>query len=101
MNVGNIVIGKDGYIPIQSMTDTITSNVDDTVNQVELLNKYGSDLVRITVNNIDAAKSVGTLIAERAKAAGINEVSFDRSGYKYHGRVKALADSAREAGLKF
>ena len=51
--------------------------------------------------NVDAAKSVGTLIAERAKAAGINEVSFDRSGYKYHGRVKALADSAREAGLKF
>ncbi|WP_330925185.1 50S ribosomal protein L18 [Candidatus Sororendozoicomonas aggregata] len=51
--------------------------------------------------NIDAATKVGALIAERAQAAGIAEVAFDRSGYKYHGRVKALADAAREAGLKF
>ena len=51
--------------------------------------------------NISAAKVVGRLIAERAKSAGIEQVAFDRSGYKYHGRVKALADSAREGGLKF
>ncbi|MGB5325173.1 MAG: 50S ribosomal protein L18 [Pseudomonadales bacterium] len=51
--------------------------------------------------NIDAAKAVGSLIAERAKAAGISTVAFDRGGYKYHGRVKALADAAREAGLEF
>jgi large subunit ribosomal protein L18 len=51
--------------------------------------------------NVDAAKRVGTLIAERAKAAGITKVAFDRSGFKYHGRVKALADAAREAGLEF
>lgn len=51
--------------------------------------------------NVDAAKSVGALIAERAKEAGVTEVAFDRSGYKYHGRVKALADAAREAGLEF
>jgi len=51
--------------------------------------------------NVDAAKSVGTLIAERAKEAGITQVAFDRSGFKYHGRVKALADAAREAGLEF
>lgn len=51
--------------------------------------------------NIEAAKAVGRKVAERAKKAGIERVSFDRSGYKYHGRVKALADSAREAGLKF
>ncbi len=51
--------------------------------------------------NIDAAGKVGALIAERAKAAGINKVAFDRSGFKYHGRVKALADSARDAGLEF
>ncbi len=50
---------------------------------------------------IGAAKKVGTLLAERAKAAGINEVVFDRGGYIYHGRVKALSDSAREGGLKF
>ena len=54
-----------------------------------------------STGNVDAAKAVGALIAERAKAAGVSEVSFDRSGYKYHGRVRALADAAREAGLKF
>ncbi len=51
--------------------------------------------------NIEAAKAVGTLIATRAKKAGIEQVVFDRGGYIYHGRVKALADAAREAGLKF
>lgn len=51
--------------------------------------------------NIDAAKKVGALIADRAKAAGITKVAFDRSGYKYHGRVQALADAARENGLEF
>ncbi len=51
--------------------------------------------------NVDAAKVVGRLIAERAGAKGIVEVSFDRSGFRYHGRVKALAEAAREGGLKF
>ena len=51
--------------------------------------------------NIEAAKAVGKLIAERALTLGVKEVAFDRSGFKYHGRVKALADSAREAGLVF
>jgi len=51
--------------------------------------------------NIEAAKIVGGLIAERAKAAGIERVAFDRSGYKYHGRVKALAEAAREGGIEF
>ena len=51
--------------------------------------------------NADAAVAVGKLIAERAKAAGVNAVAFDRSGFKYHGRVKALADAAREGGLEF
>src|SRR5690606_22909493 len=51
--------------------------------------------------NVAAAKKVGQLVAERAKAAGITQVSFDRSGFKYHGRVKALADAAREGGLEF
>lgn len=51
--------------------------------------------------NIQAASVVGRTIAERAKAAGLTKVSFDRSGYKYHGRVKALADAAREHGLEF
>ena len=51
--------------------------------------------------NKDAAKVVGKFIAEKAKAAGITAVAFDRSGFKYHGRVKELADSARENGLEF
>ena len=51
--------------------------------------------------NVEAAKKVGALIAERAKAAGISRVAFDRSGFKYHGRVQALADAAREGGLEF
>ena len=51
--------------------------------------------------NIQAAVEVGKFIAQKAIAAGVTEVAFDRSGFKYHGRVKALADAAREAGLKF
>ncbi|MCM2132158.1 50S ribosomal protein L18 [Larsenimonas rhizosphaerae] len=51
--------------------------------------------------NIEAAAKVGTLLAERAKEAGITDVAFDRSGFRFHGRVKALADAAREGGLQF
>lgn len=54
-----------------------------------------------STGNISAAIAVGKAIAEKALAAGVTEVAFDRSGFKYHGRVKALADAAREAGLKF
>jgi large subunit ribosomal protein L18 len=54
-----------------------------------------------STGNIDAAKAVGKAIAERAKAKGVTTVAFDRSGFKYHGRIKALADAAREAGLEF
>jgi large subunit ribosomal protein L18 len=60
--------------------------------------------LRTQVSNgatVDAAKTVGKLIAERAKAKGIEAVAFDRSGFRYHGRVKALAEAAREGGLKF
>ena len=51
--------------------------------------------------NSEAAIKVGRLIAERAKAAGIEKIAFDRSGYRFHGRIKALADAAREGGLQF
>ena len=50
--------------------------------------------------NVEAAKAVGRVIAERTKAAGVSRVAFDRAGFQYHGRVKALADAAREAGLE-
>ncbi|MEM1012680.1 MAG: 50S ribosomal protein L18 [Planctomycetota bacterium] len=51
--------------------------------------------------NVDAAKAVGKAVAEKAKAAGVTQIAFDRNGRRYHGRVKALADAAREEGLQF
>jgi large subunit ribosomal protein L18 len=51
--------------------------------------------------NVEAAQAVGKAIAEKAKAAGVSDVAFDRAGFRYHGRVKALADAARESGLNF
>ncbi|MEN9465168.1 MAG: hypothetical protein RL217_1349 [Pseudomonadota bacterium] len=60
-----------------------------------------ADLRNEQTGNVNAATKVGQLIAERAKAAGITKVAFDRSGFQYHGRVKALADAARESGLEF
>ena len=57
--------------------------------------------VVVNTGNIDAARAVGKLIAERALEAGISSVAFDRSGFKYHGRIKAVAEAAREAGLNF
>ncbi|KAE9628849.1 50S ribosomal protein L18 [Parasedimentitalea maritima] len=58
------------------------------------------DLGFVGKNNIEAASKVGTVIAERAKKAGVEEAYFDRGGFLYHGKVKALADAAREGGLK-
>ncbi len=60
-----------------------------------------SDLRGGKTGNVEAAAAVGKLVAQRAKEAGIEAVAFDRGGYKYHGRVKALADAARESGLNF
>lgn len=60
-----------------------------------------SDLRGGQTGNSEAAAKVGSLIADRAKQAGVSTVAFDRSGYKYHGRIKALADAAREGGLEF
>ncbi len=54
-----------------------------------------------STGDIDAARAVGRAIAERARAAGVTRVAFDRAGFQYHGRVKALAEAAREAGLEF
>jgi large subunit ribosomal protein L18 len=59
------------------------------------------DVRKASGANVDAAQSVGTRVAERAKAAGVTTVVFDRGGFLFHGRVKALADAAREGGLEF
>ena len=79
------VISEDGLITLASASTT----------QAEI--KSGLK----NTGNVYAAAEVGKYIAEKAIAVGITEVAFDRSGFKYHGRVKALADAAREAGLKF
>ena len=77
----------------------IDDNDGHTLVSASSLNKDKSVLKK--GSNIDAAKVIGSLLAEKALKEGISEVVFDRGGYKYHGRVKALADAAREKGLKF
>ena len=80
----------------------IYAQIIDDVNGVTLVsaNTLEKDFEGAT-GNAEAAKKVGTILAERAKAKGIEEVVFDRGGYVYHGRVAELAEAAREAGLKF
>jgi large subunit ribosomal protein L18 len=74
---------------------------DEAGRTVAAASTVESDLRGGSTGNADAARTVGRLVAERAKAAGIDRVVFDRGGYLYHGRVAALADAAREAGLEF
>ncbi len=87
----------------RSLNHIYTQLIDDangvTIASASTVTPKGTD--RKPGGNVDAAKAVGTLIAERAKEKGIKKVVFDRGGYLYHGRVKALADAAREAGLEF
>ncbi len=78
----------------------ISGDRSQTLASASTLEKAVQTAVKST-GNIDAAAVVGKLIAERALALGVADVAFDRAGFKYHGRVKALADAAREAGLKF
>jgi len=74
--------------------------IDDVAGRtVAAVNWTEGDLKEL--KSMDQAKKAGELLAERGKAAGVETVVFDRGGYRYHGRVKALADGAREAGLKF
>ena len=80
----------------------IYAQVIDDVNGVTLVAAASNEKdFGMYGGNIEAAKKVGLMVAERAKAKGIEEVVFDRGGYVYHGRVQALADAAREGGLKF
>ncbi len=86
--------------PQHTYAQIISGQTGMVVATASTLNKDIRDTVKYP-GNVDAAKVVGKAIAEKAKAAGVESVAFDRSGYKYHGRVKALADSAREHGLRF
>ena len=85
----------------RSETNIYAQNIDD-VNGVTLVSASSLEKgLECDGTKTDAAKKVGQLVAERAKAKGIDTVVFDRGGYVYHGRVKALADGAREGGLEF
>ncbi len=76
--------------------------IDDVAGRtVAAASTVESDLRSATTSNIEAAKAIGKRVAERAKAAGVSSVVFDRGGNRYHGRVAALADAAREEGLEF
>jgi large subunit ribosomal protein L18 len=79
----------------------ISPSGDRVVTSASTLDKEYRESAAGFSGNVAAASAVGRMVAERARAAGIEQVSFDRSGFKYHGRVKALADAARENGLKF
>ena len=75
--------------------------IDDTVGKTLVSASTLDKEVKTKASNIEAAKEVGELVAKRAIKAGIKNVVFDRGGYIYHGKIKALAEAAREAGLKF
>jgi large subunit ribosomal protein L18 len=87
----------------RSLNHIYTQIIDDangvTIASASTMSPKGTE--RKTGGNVEAAKMVGKLIAERAQEKGVKRVVFDRGGYLYHGRIKALADAAREAGLEF
>jgi len=86
--------------PRHIYAQVISSDGEKTLAVASTLDKVLRKELKST-GNTDAAVAVGKLIADRAKEKGVETVAFDRSGFKYHGRVKALAEAAREAGLKF
>ena len=84
----------------RSLSHIYAQVIDDTRGHT-LVTASSNEKDGVNGGNVAGAKAVGKLVAERAKANGIEAVVFDRGGYLYHGRIKALADAAREAGLKF
>jgi len=95
-------IGK-ARLSVHRSNKNISVQLIDDVNGVTLASASSleKDLGIVGKNNVEAAAKVGAALAERAKKAGVEECYFDRGGFLFHGRVKALADAAREGGLKF
>lgn len=89
-------------LSVHRSSKNMSVQIIDDVNGVTLASAstLEKDLGFVGKNTMDAAKKIGATIAERAKAAGISEAQFDRGGFLFHGRIKALADAARDAGLK-
>jgi large subunit ribosomal protein L18 len=95
--------GERPRLNVYRSNQHIYAQIIDDVNGVTLASAstLDKDLTTNGTSNIEAAKLVGALVAKRATEKGVSEVVFDRGGYLYHGRVKALAEAAREAGLQF
>lgn len=91
--IARLVVYRSNKFLYAQVIDDAKSHTVASANTLEL--KKGA------AKNTDAAKALGKLIGERAKSANVERVLFDRNGYNYHGRIKAIADGAREAGLKF
>ena len=87
--------------PQHIYAQVISANGQQVVAAASTVEKSLAESIEGSRGNVNAAVIVGKAIAERAKSAGVEKVAFDRSGFKYHGRVKALADAARENGLQF
>jgi large subunit ribosomal protein L18 len=85
----------------RSLNHIYAQVIDDSVGKTLVSASSGEKDSKVVGGNVNGAKEIGKLVAERAVAKGIKSVVFDRGGYLYHGRVKALADAAREAGLEF
>ena len=90
-------------LSVHRSSKNISVQLIDDVNGVTLAaaSTLEKDLGCLGKNNVEAATKIGTAIAERAKKAGVEECYFDRGGFLFHGKIKALADAAREGGLKF
>jgi len=87
--------------PRHIYAQVIKANGSEVVASASTLDKALKSDIQGHTGNVSAAALVGKAVAERAKTAGVKQVAFDRSGFKYHGRVKALAEAAREHGLEF
>ena len=95
-------LGKKRFTVHRSAKHIYAQVIDDQLSKVIAQASTLDETLRVgATGNKEAAAKVGTLVAQRAKEAGVSEVAFDRSGYKYHGRVKSLAEAAREEGLVF
>jgi large subunit ribosomal protein L18 len=97
MGIPRLTVYRSGRHLYAQVIDSSNGTVYASASTVQASVKDGLKCFK----NIEAAQKVGSAIAERAKKAGLEKVAFDRSGFKYHGRIKALADAAREGGLKF
>ena len=97
LQVERLVVNRT---PRHIYAQVISSDGEKVLASASTVDKTVRGDVKYT-GNVNAAEAVGALIAERAKEAGVTKVAFDRSGYKYHGRVKALAEAARANGLQF